>query len=50
MPLHVSLFWRAIVFPFIDRPSMNNSLAQLKAKRESCTNTPSSVEQTRQLM
>jgi hypothetical protein len=35
MSLHVWLFWRAIVFPFIDRPSMNKNLAQLKANLES---------------
>jgi hypothetical protein len=34
MPLLVWLFWRLIVFPFIDRPSMNKSLAQLKANLE----------------
>ena len=30
MPLLTWLFWRLIIFPFIDRPSMNKSLARLK--------------------
>ena len=34
MPLLVWLFWRLIVFPFIDRPAMNKSLAELKAVLE----------------
>jgi Polyketide cyclase / dehydrase and lipid transport len=34
MPLLVWLFWRLIVFPFIDRPAMNKSLATLKATLE----------------
>jgi hypothetical protein len=34
MPPLTWLFWRLIVIPFIDRPSMNKSLAQLKAVLE----------------
>ena len=35
MPLLTWLFWRLIIFPFIDRPSMNKSLAELKVMLKS---------------
>ena len=34
MPLLVWIVWRLLIFPFIDRPSMNKSLAALKAVSE----------------